>query len=230
MLAAVARRRVSLKPQLNQIRVWSAEGRTDTWIAHALDTTPQTIALFRSEFGLTRGGGTQALEPVTPESVVLELDAADQLAEAAASQSRELEPEREQEPEADAAPTAVAKAAPRRRRRTAAKPEPAAEPAAEPVAEPVAVIEAPAAAEPESDAAPADGVPRRRRRRRRGPRQLSASLVSGAVIVLDQAVLDDAAFREHWAGGSPLVVAEISADSIVLRRSDDPRRRSTDDI
>ena len=50
----MARRNSSLKPQLNQIRTWVAEGVTDIWIAHQLDTTPAEVSAFRRQQGLLR--------------------------------------------------------------------------------------------------------------------------------------------------------------------------------
>jgi hypothetical protein len=41
--------RRSLKPQLNQIRTWVRQGRTDAWIAHQLEVTVRDIAAFKSE-------------------------------------------------------------------------------------------------------------------------------------------------------------------------------------
>ena len=46
----VARR--SLKPQLNQIRIWVRQGRTDAWIAHQLEVTVKDIDTFKREHGL----------------------------------------------------------------------------------------------------------------------------------------------------------------------------------
>jgi hypothetical protein len=66
----MARRTAALKPQLNQIRTWARDGRTDAWIAFQLGTTALTVQEFRSEHGLGRGGGNTAEEPVTPEMVV----------------------------------------------------------------------------------------------------------------------------------------------------------------
>jgi hypothetical protein len=56
----MARRNASLKPHLNQIRTWVAEGVTDIWIAHQLGSTPASIAAFRRQHGLTRGGAEPA--------------------------------------------------------------------------------------------------------------------------------------------------------------------------
>jgi hypothetical protein len=41
--------RRSLKPQLNQIRAWVRQGRTDAWIAHQLDVTVQQIETFKRD-------------------------------------------------------------------------------------------------------------------------------------------------------------------------------------
>jgi hypothetical protein len=44
--------RRSLKPQLNQIRTWVRQGRTDAWIAHQLEVSVKDIAAFKREHGL----------------------------------------------------------------------------------------------------------------------------------------------------------------------------------
>jgi hypothetical protein len=44
--------RRSLKPQLNQIRTWVRQGRTDAWIAHQLEVTAKEIGTFKREHGL----------------------------------------------------------------------------------------------------------------------------------------------------------------------------------
>ncbi len=50
--------RRSLRPQLNQIRTWVRQGRTDAWIAHQLEVTVQQIDAFKRENDLVaRGGG-----------------------------------------------------------------------------------------------------------------------------------------------------------------------------
>jgi hypothetical protein len=41
--------RRSLRPQLNQIRAWVRQGRTDAWIAHQLEVTVQQIQAFKRE-------------------------------------------------------------------------------------------------------------------------------------------------------------------------------------
>jgi hypothetical protein len=44
--------RKSLKPQLNQIRAWVREGRTDAWIAHQLEISASQLKDFRKRHGL----------------------------------------------------------------------------------------------------------------------------------------------------------------------------------
>ena len=45
--------RRSLKPQLNQIRAWVRQGRTDAWIAHQLEVSASELREFRKQHGLT---------------------------------------------------------------------------------------------------------------------------------------------------------------------------------
>src|SRR6202008_3526958 len=47
--------RRSLRPQLNQIRGWVRQGRTDAWIAHQLEVTVQQIQAFKREQQLEAG-------------------------------------------------------------------------------------------------------------------------------------------------------------------------------
>ena len=48
--------RRSLRPQLNQIRSWVREGRTDAWIAHKLEVTVQQIQAFKEDNDLAPAG------------------------------------------------------------------------------------------------------------------------------------------------------------------------------
>jgi hypothetical protein len=45
--------RRSLKPQLNQIRAWVHQGRTDAWIAHQLEISAQELRDFRKQYDLS---------------------------------------------------------------------------------------------------------------------------------------------------------------------------------
>ena len=67
--------RRSLRPQLNQIRGWVRQGRTDAWIAHQLEVTVQQIQSFKRENELEADGET-AGEPVEEIDLRAEDDAA----------------------------------------------------------------------------------------------------------------------------------------------------------
>ncbi|MFZ0387146.1 MAG: hypothetical protein WAL22_15875, partial [Solirubrobacteraceae bacterium] len=49
--------RRSLKPELNKIRAWVRQGRTDAWIAHQLEVTVQQIGAFKREQRLDADDG-----------------------------------------------------------------------------------------------------------------------------------------------------------------------------
>jgi hypothetical protein len=97
--------RRSLRPQLNQIRGWVRQGRTDAWIAHQLEVTVQQIQAFKREHGLEPGDESGANGGAGDE---VDLRASDDEAIAA-----ELEAEETQraEEEARAAEEAARKAA-----------------------------------------------------------------------------------------------------------------------
>ena len=52
--------RRSLRPELNRIRGWVRQGRTDAWIAHQLEVTVQQIQAFKREQGLEPDGDPDA--------------------------------------------------------------------------------------------------------------------------------------------------------------------------
>jgi hypothetical protein len=89
--------RRSLKPQLNQIRTWVRQGRTDAWIAHQLDVSVGDIRSFKREHDLAaaEAGEGEAFAPGT-EAEELDLRAEDDALVAEA-----LEAERQAEQEAD---------------------------------------------------------------------------------------------------------------------------------
>jgi hypothetical protein len=96
--------RRSLRPQLNQIRGWVRQGRTDAWIAHQLEVTVQQIQAFKREHGLEPDGEPGA-ESATEE---VDLRASDDEAIAAELEAEEV---RRAEEEAKAAEEAARKAA-----------------------------------------------------------------------------------------------------------------------
>lgn len=90
--------RRSLKPQLNQIRAWVRQGRTDAWIAHQLEVSTSELREFRSQHGFT---------PDEEDSGSQEVDLRDEIEaeiEAAAAEEAEREaeePEQDDEDEGD---------------------------------------------------------------------------------------------------------------------------------
>ncbi len=85
--------RRSLKPQLNQIRTWVRQGRTDAWIAHQLQVAVRDIDAFKREHGLTPEG-----EEDTSFGDDLDLRAED---DALIAAELDAEPEEEEEDDDD---------------------------------------------------------------------------------------------------------------------------------
>jgi hypothetical protein len=189
--------RKPLRSQLNQIRAWVREGRTDAWIAHQLEIPAAELHEFKRRHGLTADGG-EADEDLRDE-IEAEIEAATREAE------EEEEEEQEEEAEADQEEEAVGEAIAGRAEVTQAG-----EPEEAVAAEEDRAERAPGASA-ESQDEPAEGVPRRRRRRRRrgrggrgGPKTLQATFdhgdSDGFGLWLDPAVQDESVYAEHWAG------------------------------
>jgi hypothetical protein len=108
--------RRSLKPQLNQIRTWVRQGRTDAWIAHQLDVSVGDIRSFKREHELAPAEAGDG-EPLAPGA---ETDEPDLRAEDDALVAEALEAERQAEEEAgdeDTPDTEDGDDRPKRRRR-----------------------------------------------------------------------------------------------------------------
>ena len=189
--------RRSLRPQLNQIRGWVRQGRTDAWIAHQLDVTVQQIQAFKREQDLDADGG---------DSGATFNDEVDLRAEDDAAIAAELEEE-----------------ARRRAEEEAREAEEAARKAAEAEAE-AEEAEAEGGEEDEDEAKPKRARRSRggRTRRRSGsPRPLEGTFDHGEEgygLWLDPAVQDDPVYAEHWAGHRPVEIT-IEEDQIVIRRA-----------
>src|SRR5215218_3101042 len=200
LLSRPAMSRRSLRPQLNQIRGWVRQGRTDAWIAHQLEVTVQQIQAFKREHEL------EVDDDAAPEGVAEEVDLR---AEDDAAIAAQLEAEAAQRAEEEA------RAAEEAARRAAE------EEAAEAEAE-----AARAAAAPEEDGD--EARPRRRRSRSGRPRKRTTQGRAlegtfdhgeeGYGLWLDPAVEDDPVYAEHWAGHRPVEVT-IEEDQIVIRRA-----------
>jgi hypothetical protein len=109
--------RRSLKPQLNQIRAWVHQGRTDAWIAHQLEISATELREFRKQYDLT---------PDDENAGSSEIDLRDEIEaeiEAAAEQEEEIEADEDEDgdgdegadEDSDRGPTGAAR--PKRRRR-----------------------------------------------------------------------------------------------------------------
>jgi hypothetical protein len=102
LVSPPAMSRRSLRPQLNQIRGWVRQGRTDAWIAHQLEVTVQQIQSFKRENELEADGESAG----APEEV--DLRAED---DAAIAAELEAEEARRAEEEAKLAEEAAKRAA-----------------------------------------------------------------------------------------------------------------------
>jgi hypothetical protein len=67
--------RKSLKPQLNQIRAWARQGRTDAWIAHQLEVSTSQLRDFRSRHGLDAEGEDPASDVDLRDEIEAEIEA-----------------------------------------------------------------------------------------------------------------------------------------------------------
>jgi len=192
--------RRSLRPQLNQIRAWVRQGRTDAWIAHQLEVTVQQIQAFKREQSLESGaeveGGATAPEYDDEIDLRAEDDAliAAEL-EAAALVAAELE----------------AAAAARAAEREAAE-------------------ESDGGEHDEDEEGTPSRRRRGRRGGRAGGtrarRKTTASTLEGTFdhgdegygLWLDPAVQDDPVYAEYWAGHRPVEIT-IEEEQIVIRRA-----------
>jgi hypothetical protein len=182
--------RKSLKPQLNQIRTWVRQGRTDAWIAHQLDVSVGDIRAFKREHELAPADAGDG-EPLPPGA---DTDEPDLRAEDDALVAEALEAERQAEEEAgdeaeeeagdeEAADTEDAEDRPRRRRRGRR-----------------------------------GGRGRARTRTPKALEGTFDHGEEGYGLWLDPAVQDDPTYAEHWAGHRPVTVT-IEPDRIVISRA-----------
>jgi hypothetical protein len=91
----------SLRPQLNQIRAWVRQGRTDAWIAHQLEVTVQQIQAFKREQGLEPGGDAEGVSPAADYDDEIDLRAEDDALIAAELDAAEAEQPEDSDDEDD---------------------------------------------------------------------------------------------------------------------------------
>jgi hypothetical protein len=192
----------SLRAQLNQIRAWVRQGRTDAWIAHQLEVPASELREFRRRHELTANGdGDDELD--LRDEIEAEIEAATIEEDEEEDEDREEE-EEEEEDETDEGPAEEEAAGDER-----------------------AKDEAETAGQSDAEAAPSGTRRRRRRRGGRGrgrggaPKRLEATFDHGDEgygLWLDPAVAENPVYSEHWAGHRAVEV-EIEPDRITIRRS-----------
>jgi hypothetical protein len=184
--------RRSLKPQLNQIRAWVRQGRTDAWIAHQLEVSASELREFRKQHDLTPGeddGGSQEVD--LRDEIEAEVEAA--TAEEAAEEDREPSEEEDEGSEGDEDEERGERKPPRGKSKDG---------------------------DGEDGERPRRRRRRGRRGGRGRRKELEATFEHGETdgygLWLDPAVKDNPVYAEHWAGRREVTV-RIDADQIVIR-------------
>ncbi|MGA7396094.1 MAG: hypothetical protein WBW62_01465 [Solirubrobacterales bacterium] len=188
--------RRSLRPQLNQIRAWVRQGRTDAWIAHQLEVSASELREFRKQHDLSPDGDGDA----TPE-----VDLRDEIEaeiEAAAAEEEKLEAEKAEAEAAEAA------------KRAAEEPE-----------APESGDDETESDGGEAEGRPRRRRRRGRRGKRSQSNELEGTFDHGDEgygLWLDPAIQDVPAYAEKWAGNRAVTVT-VEEDQIIIRRvtSDD---------
>jgi hypothetical protein len=183
--------RRSLKPQLNQIRAWVRQGRTDAWIAHQLEVSASELREFRKQHDLTPDGeDAGSAEVDLRDEIEAEVEAA--TAEEAAEEAEEEEAEedegdeekparKERKSEGDGEDAGSAR--PRRRRRR--------------------------------------GRRGGRGRRKEIEATFDHGERDGYGLWLDAAVKDNPVYAEHWAGKREVTVRIDADQIVIRRAGDD---------
>jgi hypothetical protein len=185
--------RKSLRPNLNQIRAWVRQGRTDAWVAHQLDVSVRDIEQFKRQNELVSDQetpeGTLAAE--YPDEI--DLRAEDDALIAAELEAAEIEAERSREQDQAATDGEDADEAPPRRRRRGGRGR-----------------RSLTGRRRDEEEAAAD--------QKGGPLEGTFDHgEEGYGLWLDPAIQDNPIYAEHWAGHRPVEV-EIEEDRIVIRR------------
>ncbi|HEX8050433.1 MAG TPA: hypothetical protein VF504_03115 [Solirubrobacterales bacterium] len=107
--------RRSLKPQLNQIRAWVHQGRTDAWIAHQLEISATELREFRKQYDLSpddENAGSSEID--LRDEIEAEIEAA---TEAEAEETEKVDDEGDEDEEREEGGERGEAGAGRRRRR-----------------------------------------------------------------------------------------------------------------
>jgi hypothetical protein len=110
--------RRSLKPQLNQIRAWVHQGRTDAWIAHQLEITASELREFRKQYDLSpddENAGSSEID--LRDEIEAEIEAATAAEEEAEEAEAAEEPDEDEDEKDSEGDGEAGEDRPRRRRR-----------------------------------------------------------------------------------------------------------------
>jgi septal ring factor EnvC (AmiA/AmiB activator) len=186
--------RKSLRPNLNQIRAWVRQGRTDAWVAHQLEVSVRDIEQFKRQNDLVEEDATETttasdypdeidLRAEDDALIAAELEAAEAEAERARAEAEEKaaqEPDSDSEEDDDAP-----RAHPRRRRGGRGR----------------RVLGSRSGG---GNSGPLEGT--------------FDHGEEGYGLWLDPAIQDNPIYAEHWAGHRPVEVA-VEEDCIIIRRT-----------
>jgi hypothetical protein len=185
--------RKSLRPNLNQIRAWVRQGRTDAWVAHQLEVSVRDIEQFKRQNDLVEEDAAEgSVAPDYPDEIDLraeddaliaaELEAAELEAERAKAEAKEKAEEsgEDEESDEDAPP-------PRARRRRGGRGR--------------RVL---GSRSPGGNVGPLEGT--------------FDHGEEGYGLWLDPAIQDNPIYAEHWAGHRPVEVS-VEEDCIIIRRT-----------
>ncbi len=231
------RRQPTLRSQLNQIRLWVRQGRTDAWIAHKLDVSSEQLERFKRDHDLegeeAAPGRPADSFSVPPPELGLYEELEPEEDEPAEALIEEVEPEPDTEEEAPA-PTRSRSRDRSRSSRDRSRSRPRERDRDRDSARDDEDRDTDADRARARDRTPADGdegeegaPPRRRRRGRRGgrrrrrPSSLEATFDHGEEgygLWLDPAVVDNPVYSQHWAGHRAVQVT-FEADAITIRRA-----------
>ncbi|TMM15848.1 MAG: hypothetical protein E6F96_12175 [Actinobacteria bacterium] len=187
--------RKSLRPNLNQIRTWVRQGRTDAWVAHQLDVSVRDIEQFKRQNELVSDEGSSEgtiaaeyadeidLRAEDDALIAAELEAAEIEAERARAEAQEQQAAAEEESGAEAPRARTRRRGGRGRRGLAGRGR--------------------AAAASSRNVGPLEGT--------------FDHGEEGYGLWLDPAIQDNPIYAEHWAGHRPVEV-DVEEDRIVIRR------------
>ena len=202
-----------MRSQLNQVRAWVRQGRTDAWIAHQLDVSASELRDFirRNDLAADEDASDDIdLRDEIEAEIEATMDDEEEEEEAEEEEEEEGEEEEEEGEDEEEEPEEEegedAEEPEQREKDEGPRDRPRGDPGGE---EPT-------------------GGRRRRRRRRRGGKRAGAGLeatfdhgdTEGFGLWLDPVVETDPVYGEHWKGHRKLEVT-IEPDQIIIRRAGD---------